>query len=122
MKKRNKITGQTGLAPLKSLDFYPGKFGIYSYLFLVDREHFKKEPKEEIEEYIKNTVKIGLEKIEWTNTNNDALEVFCKVGSAVINIYTCIFGQKKCIAAHSKISLPANSLKNDFVDFHGFLI
>ena len=28
----------------------------------------------------------------------------------------------KAITAHSKISLPANSLKNDFVDFHGFLI
>jgi len=33
-----------------------------------------------------------------------------------------IQAMEKVVPAHSKISLPANSLKNDFVDFHGFLI
>jgi len=44
------------------------------------------------------------------------------VGIVIMGIIVSEVSALNGVPAHSKISLPANSLKNDFVDFHGFLI
>lgn len=102
---------QIGLSPLEVLTLYPGKFKIYSFLYLVDREHFVDlSPKEKIKEYLKNKLKIEI--IEVKEINSSALYFSCKVGLHHVKLYVSVFGREKCIeeeiASLIKLTLHLN--------------
>lgn len=92
---RGRTQGKTtsermGLDALDSLELYKTKYGITSFLYLVDREHIDGSAVEELEAKL-NTV-ASTDNAQITHREAGAYDCSCQIGSREVTVYTAILG------------------------------
>jgi len=75
------------------IKIYPGKYGIKSFIFLMDREHYKS--LEKIKEYLRTNLHVRIEDVK--ELGKSAFIITCGFAHHEITIYTAILGKVKCI-------------------------
>ncbi|MCK4613569.1 MAG: hypothetical protein KAU14_02100 [Thermoplasmata archaeon] len=98
----------SGLGVFKAIKIYPGKYHLYNFLVLVDREHFiermmdrrrdrkKRDEKGMIEEYLTNVVQIKLSPLKDISPGS-AWRASGALGPHKLRIYPVIMGKKKAM-------------------------
>lgn len=84
----------TGISALNSLRVYPGNYGIKSFLFLVDKEHIKKDNKSEITKYLEKEIKMRITAIE---EFKEALQFDGTIGKHKVTVFCVVFGKEKFV-------------------------
>ena len=85
------IPRRTGLNALDAVNLYPGKFKCYSFIYVADREHFRRDARAEIQAHLAGVQNIRIESIQ------QAYVLKGRVGPHEIILYCIISGSQACI-------------------------
>jgi hypothetical protein len=93
-RSKAKTNKKSGLGPLRILNLYPGKYALFKYLFIIDREYFGTDP---IKDLLSELEGLGITVNSHERLNTGSFYVSCKSGAHELVVYLAISGKIKCI-------------------------